>query len=189
MICLDWKTYYDRFYDWAESTRLRHLSALTDFGPSAEICELACDFYEKKNADRFIRKALAAGVCFTAQEVLDLYGLVNQSLMPQLIKSIRSPITAEELDSLSFWLTPAELKALAAQHHIRLDQDGFAITPETEETDRTWAATIEGLEFLADFAERQAEILDEKRKEEEALIARTLFVLGCKRRRQRRKNR
>ena len=74
---MDWKSYYDRFYDWEESTQLRQLSALTDFGPSSEVCELACTFSEEKSANRLIKKALAAGVCFTAEEVQELEVVVD----------------------------------------------------------------------------------------------------------------
>lgn len=128
---MDWKTYYDRFYDWEESTQLRHLSSLTDFGPSAEVCELANAFFEEKSANRLIRKALTAGVRFTAEEVLDLDGVVDKSLMPPLIKTVH-PLTAENLDDFSFWLTKEEVQALAKKNRIRLDEYGYVMTPEDE---------------------------------------------------------
>lgn len=32
--------YYDRFYDWSESTQASRLSGLTDFGPSSDtLCD------------------------------------------------------------------------------------------------------------------------------------------------------
>lgn len=117
---MNWETYYDRFYDWEESTRLRHLSALTDFGPSSEVCELAVDFPERKHADCLIRKALAAKVSFTFEEVSELNGIVDGSLMFPLMRSVRS-ISPEELDELSHLLTEEELRMLAEKHGVRLD--------------------------------------------------------------------
>ena len=128
---MDWNTYYTRFYDWEERTRLRHLSTLTDFGTSSQICELANEFYESNSADRLIRKALNAGIRFTSEDVLELDGVVSKNLMPPLIQSI--PIlTAEELDDLSFWLTAEELQTVAAKHRIPLHKDGYVITAEME---------------------------------------------------------
>ena len=48
---MEWQNYYDRFYDWEESTQLRHLSTLIDFG---QVCELAKAFFEEKSANRLI---------------------------------------------------------------------------------------------------------------------------------------
>ena len=67
---MTWETFYDRFYDWADSTQISNISKLTDFGPSAEVCEIATSFVDEKAATRLVKKALAAGVRFTSTEVL-----------------------------------------------------------------------------------------------------------------------
>ena len=83
---MTWETYYEKFYDWSESTAASYLSRLADFGPSAEVCEIAQMFSEEAAANRLIRKALAAGVRFTAEEIGELDGVVPESLMPQLVQ-------------------------------------------------------------------------------------------------------
>lgn len=35
-----WDEYYERFYDWAESTQVRNLSSLTSLGPADEVGEI-----------------------------------------------------------------------------------------------------------------------------------------------------
>lgn len=132
---MDWKTYYSRLYDWEESTQLRHLSALTDFGPSAEVCELATAFFEVKSADRLIRKALAASVRFTAEKVLGLKGVVSESLLLRLIRSIPH-LTAGELDPFSCCMSQEAFRELAERHRFRVDKYGSLITPEMEEEER-----------------------------------------------------
>ena len=181
---MDWKTYYDRFGDWEESTQLRHLSSLTDFGPSSEVCELANDFFEEKSATRLIKKALAAGVRFTAEEVLELDGVVDKSLMLPLIKSVPS-LKAEDLDELSFWLTQEDLKALAKKHHVRLDEYGYVMTAEDEALEREFQREEEE-------ARREEKLLEQEqaaREKEEFILARWLIAISRKRRRERRKKR
>ena len=43
-----WETFYERFYDWADSTQVSNISKLTTFGPSAEVCEIAQSLFDKK---------------------------------------------------------------------------------------------------------------------------------------------
>ena len=181
---MDWKTYYDRFGDWEESTQLRHLSSLTDCGPSSEVCELANDLLEEKNATRLIKKALAAGVRFTAEEVLELDGVVDKSLMLPLIKSVPS-LKAEDLDELSFWLTQEDLKALAKKHHVRLDEYGYVMTAEDEALEREFRREEELLE--KEVEQMRAE--QAAREKEEFILARWLIAISRKCRRERRKKR
>ena len=173
-----WKEYYNRFYDWEESTQLRHLSSLTDFGPSAEVCELACDFFEEKSANRFVKKAIASGVRFTAEEVLELDGVVDMSLMPQLIKNTSHALTAEQLDDFVFWLSSTEIREIAKRDHIRLDVEA---EQEFLEAEKEAELTRKELEQLRED--------EEARATEELLIAKAIYAICSKRRRERRKKR
>lgn len=64
---MDWNTYYEKFYDWANSTQINRLSQLTFFGPADEVTEVAQELLNEKAASRLIRKVLAAGVTFSAE--------------------------------------------------------------------------------------------------------------------------
>ena len=185
---MDWNTYYDRFYDWEESTQLRHLSSLTSFGPSSEVCELAGAFFEEKSANRLIKKAMAAGVQFTSDEVMELDGVVDNSLMPQLIKSTSHPLTAEQLDDFVFWLSSDEIRSLAKKYHIRLDEDGNVMTADMIEAEREALEAEKEMELEQKEYERiQAE--NAARAEEEILLAKFILAMHSKHRRERRKKR
>lgn len=188
---MDWKSYYDSFYDWEESTKLRRLSALTDFGPSSEVCELTCAFSDEKGANRLIKKALAAGVQFTSEEVQELDGVVDKSLMLPLIRSIHS-LTAEELDEFIFWLPKEEMQALAKKHHIRVDEYGYIITAEDEALELELLREEEEARQEAELLEKELEEIRAEqaaREAEELMIARLLILISRKHRRERRKRR
>ena len=185
---MTWKEYYGRFYDWEESTQLRHLSSLTDFGPSSEVCELACDFFEEKSANRFVKKAIAAGVRFTAEEVLELDGVIDKNLMPQLIKNTSHALTAEQLDDFVFWLNNNEIRELAKRDHIRLDEDGNVMTADMIEAELEFLEAEKEAEQERKEMERRQEA-EAARAAEELLIAKAIYAICSKRRRERRKKR
>ena len=73
---MKWDQYYERFYDWSESTQINRISSLTDFGASEEVAEVIQSFMDGKAASRLIKKALEYGVKFSAQEVMDMIARV-----------------------------------------------------------------------------------------------------------------
>lgn len=181
---MTWETYYEKFYDWSESTAASYLSRLADFGPSAEVCEIAQMFSEEAAANRLIRKALAAGVRFTAEEIGELDGVVPESLMPQLVQTTSTPLTAEVLDELSDWLSDDELRALARKHGIVVDAYGQIVLPPTEEEkqqEREWEELGRTLDALAQERARK--------QKEELLLARFIIAARSINRRERREKR
>lgn len=181
---MTWETYYDKFYDWAESTAVSHLSRLTDFGPSAEVCEIAQMFSEEAAANRLIRKALASGVRFTAEEIGELDGVVAESLMPQLVQTTSTLLTAEVLDELSDWLNGDQLRTIARQNGITVDAYGQVVLPPTEEEkqqERDWGELGRTLDALAQERARK--------QKEELLLARVILAVRSIHRRERREKR
>ena len=49
---MTWDEYYEKFYDWATSTQIRRLSALTSYGSPAEVTEVAMELCDEKAASR-----------------------------------------------------------------------------------------------------------------------------------------
>lgn len=49
---MTWADYYDKFYDWSESTQVSKMASITDFGPSGEVCEMAQALFDDKLAQR-----------------------------------------------------------------------------------------------------------------------------------------
>lgn len=134
---------------------------------------------------------MAAGVRFTAEEVLELDGVVDKSLMLPLIKSVPS-LKAEDLDEFSFWLTKEELEALAEKNCIHLDEYGFVITAEDEALEKEIQREEEEARREEELWKKEMEQLRTEqatREEEEFLLARFIIAIVRKRRRERRKKR
>ena len=92
---MTWSEYYDKFYDWSESTQINRLSSVKDFGPASEVCEIAEAFCDEKIASRLIRKALTAGVKFSSEDVTSLEGVVTDELFLELTQSLGGSMSWE----------------------------------------------------------------------------------------------
>lgn len=115
---MDWETYYHRFYDWAESTQVNRISALTSFGESWQVAEVAQALMNEKAASRLIRKAIAWGVAFTPGEILDLVDCCDTHTAEILVAAANAPFTQEQLEDLRGFVGPQALEQAADRSHI-----------------------------------------------------------------------
>ena len=129
---MTWETFYDRFYEWADSTQISNISKLESFGPSSEVCEIALAYVDEKAATRLVKKALAAGVRFSPSEVVELDGCISEMIFPELAKTTSAPFTADELDTISLSLDEHDLRHIARKSGLSLDEDNFVILEPNE---------------------------------------------------------
>ena len=99
---MTWDEYYDKFYEWADSTQISRLSSLTSFNPdcSAEVLEVAQCFVDDKIAMRLINKALAGGVRFSVDEIMELTSMVEKPMLTRLVDDATEPFSKEQLEEL-----------------------------------------------------------------------------------------
>ena len=86
---ISWADYYEKFYDWSESTQKSRAYGLTSYGPADEVFEIAQElaFNDEKFATRFINKALDAGVRFTPEQTLELPLILQENNLKKSICS------------------------------------------------------------------------------------------------------
>ena len=97
---MKWEDYYNRFWDWAESTQISRISSLTDFTSSAEVAEIANEFFDEKNSTRLVKRAMQNGIRFTPAEIIELGGCVAEDVFNEAIRSRRGQFTAEQYEEL-----------------------------------------------------------------------------------------
>lgn len=120
---MDWATYYERFYDWSESTQINRISSLTDFGASEEVAEVIQSFMDGKAASRLVKKALVHGVKFSAQEVMDMIDLLDD-IPKELISSCKTYFSQEQIDVLADYdIDEDVLRAASKKSNVRFPFD------------------------------------------------------------------
>ena len=84
---MTWNEYYTGFYDWANSTQISRISQLTSFGSPDEIAEVAVELMDETAATRLAKKAVAAGVSFSAENCITLMDALNEDGMNSVVKA------------------------------------------------------------------------------------------------------
>lgn len=120
---LDWAEYYGKFDEWATATQISRLSALTSYGPSAEVAEVAQGLMDETAASRLIRRALAAGVQFTAGEICELADCCNAAVMNALLENASCAFTREQLEDLYGCVDDAVLERAARRCRVKLFEE------------------------------------------------------------------
>lgn len=128
---MKWEDYYNRFWDWAESTQISRISTLTDFTSSAEVAEIANEFFDEKISTRLVKRAMQNGIRFTPAEIIELGGCVAEDVFNEAIRSRRGQFTAEQYEELEGLCFDEDLlEAVAKAGGIRREIDDLPIEPE-----------------------------------------------------------
>ena len=128
---MKWEDYYERFWDWAESTQISRISSLTDFTSSAEVAEIANEFFDEKISTRLVKRAMQNGIRFTPAEIIELGGCLKEEVFNEAIRSRRGQFTAEQYEELEDLCFDEDLlEAVAKAGNIRREIDDLPFEPE-----------------------------------------------------------
>ena len=80
---ITWEEYYDKFYDWAESTQIKKLSSVKKYGSAEEVTEIMPEFafVHEDIVNRMARKAIEQHIVFSAENVCDLSDSMDAALI------------------------------------------------------------------------------------------------------------
>lgn len=119
-----WADYYDKIGEWATSTAVNRISQLESLGPPEEILEAIADiaFHDTKGANRLLKKAVAAGVIFSGEQLFELYNIFEPELVTNALKLAESRLTTADLDMLYGSCDDDVLLDIAARYHIKLPE-------------------------------------------------------------------
>ena len=119
-----WKRFYDAYNDWNTEYAAARAQALTSFGSGDEVIEvinnLFCD--HESEASGFITKALAAGVKFNEDNLLELTWLCNEETVRQAVLRSGALLTEDSLEELYGNISDDTLIQVAKAQNIRLPE-------------------------------------------------------------------
>lgn len=118
---MTWGDYYSRLYDWAESTQISRMSSIEDFTDATgyEVVEVAMSFLDDTASTRLIKKALAGGVHFTAEDVVEVLEYIKEDFIPTLVFSATTRYTEEQVEYISCFLSDTDYKRLCREDSVR----------------------------------------------------------------------
>ena len=122
---MTWEEYYDRFYDWSPSTQKSYAYRLSDYGPADEVWEVAQElaFQDEAFAAKFLEKALAAGVRFSPDQVLEMVGTVEESILGKIAEQTDVPFDREQLEEIYMMIGDASFQKISRRAKINVLDD------------------------------------------------------------------
>jgi len=119
-----WEDYYERFYDWAESTQVRYLSKLNTLGPADEVAEIIIELQVNvPAADRLLRKAVEAKLAFSASDLIEFLCINNRELAVAAVYNSAKRFTAEDMEFLYGEVDDEVIIQICSQKKLPLPED------------------------------------------------------------------
>lgn len=122
---MTWDDYYEGFYAWSPSTQKNYTYRLSDYGPADEVWEVAQElaFQDEAFAARFLEKALAAGVRFTPNQVLEMTGTVEGSVLSKIAEQTDVPFDREQLEEIYMMIDDDSFQKISRRAKIDVFDD------------------------------------------------------------------
>ncbi len=119
-----WEEYYEKFYDWAESTQVRYLSKLTTLGSADEVGEIIIELQVNvPAADRLLRKAVDAKLAFSASDLVEFLCINDRELATAAVYNSAERFTAEDIEMLYGEVDDEALIKICSQRKLPLPED------------------------------------------------------------------
>ena len=120
-----WDEYYEKFYEWAESTRIKNLTYLENLGDPEEVTEILLELKDNPNAStRLLRKAIEEKVKFTGENILDLFFWeFDKELLMKVLWNSADILTAEDIEGLYLTVDDSVLLQLCEKGNIPVPED------------------------------------------------------------------
>ena len=131
---LSWEEFYDRFWDWADSTRLNYFRKVETMGSEAEVYEVIESFFEDSDTRKAVRIADERGVRFLPEHVAELVLYLDKELLTIVAKNAIGTYTEEELGMLYHSIDNNELRELCQKSNVHFWEDNVLMEPIVTET-------------------------------------------------------
>lgn len=119
-----WDEYYEKFYDWAESTQVRNLSALTSLGSADEVGEIIIELQANvPAANRLLKKAVEAKLEFSAYDLIEFLCTNDKELATAAVYNSANRLTAEDMEDLYGEVDDKVIIEICSKRNLTLPED------------------------------------------------------------------
>lgn len=145
-----WDEYYEKFYDWAESTQVRNLSGLTSLGSADEVGEIIIELQVNvPAANRLLRKAVEAKLAFSGYDLTEFVYINDKELVTAAVRNSAKRLTDEDMENLYCEIDDEVIIEICKQWNILLPED-LREEYEDEEPDELEEELIEEMPINID---------------------------------------
>lgn len=150
-----WDEYYDKFFDWSESTQVRNLSTLTSLGSADEVGEIIIELQDNvPAANRLLKRAVEEKLEFSSSDLIEFLCINDRELAAAALHNSANRLTARDMEDLYGIAESEDIIAICTKRHLALPED----LREEEELDEE-ELEDEHPEYAEDFLEKKLEKL------------------------------
>lgn len=120
---MEWEEFYERIDNWGEKRKKTEIKKLTSFGPSDEISDIVFLLDNEEDCSYLVNKALDHGVCFSAEEILDFMGMLDDKTNNRLVDSSKWIYSQEQLEDLYGFVDEDVIIKAAERSHVQLFEE------------------------------------------------------------------
>lgn len=120
-----WSDYYEKINDWAVSTAVSRISSLEDMGVPDEVTDaLSIIAYEdQKGATKLLNRAVQHGVKFSGENLAEIAGLCEEESFKKALYQSAEAFTAQDLEDLYGCVDDELIVELAKRYKISAPGD------------------------------------------------------------------
>lgn len=119
-----WDEYYEKFYDWAESTQVRNLSGLISLGSANEGGEIIIELQiNVPAANCLLRKAVEAKLAFSGSDLVEFACINGKELATAAVRNSAERLTAEDMEYLHGEIDDEVIIEISKRRNIMLPED------------------------------------------------------------------
>ena len=120
-----WSDYYEKINDWSVSTAVSKISSLEDMGDPDEIVDALniIAFEDEKGATRLLNRVLQYGVKFSGENLADIDGLCAEESFKKALYQSADAFTAQDLEDLYGCVDDELIIDLAKRYKISAPAD------------------------------------------------------------------
>lgn len=117
-----WEEYYEKFYDWAESTQVRNLYSLTSLGSADEVAEIISELSNKSAANYLLKKAVNAKIAFSVSDLLEFLWNCANALATAAVRNSAGKLTAKDIEQLVDEVDDKVIKEICSKRKLPLPE-------------------------------------------------------------------
>ena len=119
-----WEEYYEKFYDWAESTQVRNLSGLTTLGTADEVGEIIIELQVNiPAANRLLRKAVEAKLAFSCSDLIEFLCTNDKKLATAALYNSAGRLTSADMEDLYGVAEDEDIIQICSNRNLTLPED------------------------------------------------------------------
>lgn len=147
---MTWAEYYDKINDWAVSTAVSRISSLEDMGEPDEIVDALniIAFDDEKGANRLLNRALQYNVKFSGENLTEIVNACSEERFMKAVYQSADEFTAQDLEELYGFIDDELIIDFAEKYCIPLPEELREIDDiEQEETGYEVESAIKAVDY------------------------------------------